>query len=171
MRAGVDNDPAGANFFFTREQTGFDDDFDGPFFGGLDDIAQFAQNVGALSILVPADIHDHINLLRVIVNRGFGFKAFRIGIGRAEREANDRDHLDVTAMKKMAGLSHPRSVHANGVEIMGTSLGAEFLDVLERGLRLQQGVIDVTREVFDELQGSSSGFRTDPQPVAESEPG
>ena len=150
MRAGVEDDPAGADFFRVREQAGFDNDFDRPFGGGLDDIAQFAQNIFVVAVFEPADVNDDIDLLRAVVDGGFGFEPFCVGVGRAERETDDRRHFDVGAIKKMAGLSHPRSVHANGVEIIGASLGTESFDIFERSLRLQQRVVDVTSEVFDE---------------------
>src|SRR2546425_9316692 len=116
----------------------------------------------SVAVLEPADVNDDINLLRVVVDGGFGFKTFCVGVGRAERETDDRRHFDVGAIKKMAGLSHPRSVDAHGVEIIVASLGTEFFDIFERGLRLQQRVVDVTSEVLDGLQVSGSGFRIDP---------
>ena len=85
MRAGVEDDPAGADFFRVREQAGFDNDFDRSFVGGLDDIAEFAQNIFVVAVLVPADVDDDINLLRVVVDGGFSFKPLCVGVSRSER--------------------------------------------------------------------------------------
>ena len=158
MRAGLEDDPAGPDFFVVRKEAGFDDDLDRPFGGGLDDIAQFAQNIGVVAILETADIHDHIDLLRVVVDGGFGFKPFCVGVGRPEWETDDRCHFDVAAIQKMTCLNHPRSVHANGVEAVLASLVTEFPDILERGVRLEQRVVDVRGEVRDELQVSESAI-------------
>jgi hypothetical protein len=64
---------------------------------------------------------------------------------RAEREADDRADTDSTAGQQPRAQGNPGRVDADRCELELRSLAAQLLDVLPRGIRLQQRVIDHRR--------------------------
>ena len=80
------------------------------------------------------------------------------GIGRAQREADDRGDFDAAAGEKVPGLNDPRSIDTDGVKIVLARLAAQLLDVLQRRVGSQQRVIDHAGQLVCRLQVSRRRF-------------
>ena len=76
MRAALDDQLAGADFFRVGQQAGFDNHFDRPLVGGFDHVNDFAENKFVVAGLEPRDVQHHVNLVRAVVNGRLGFKPF-----------------------------------------------------------------------------------------------
>ena len=124
-----------------------------PFVRGFHHVAQFAQNIFVVAVLEPADVEDDINFLRAVVNGRLGFKTFRVAGHRAEREADGAGDLHIAAFQKMARGGDPRAVDADAVKFVFARLGAEFFDVLDGGVRPDQGMVN------EPGQGGGSGWQ------------
>src|SRR5439155_994178 len=118
------------------------------------------QHIIVIAVLQTPEIDDHVDFLRAVVDRGFGFEPLGVGVRRSERKADDRRHFYVAAVKQMASLNHPRSVYANSIEMVLARLGTEPFDVFRRGVRSEQRVVDIAGEVLGlhrEESASSAG--------------
>ena len=134
MRPAFDGHPAGADFLFVRQQAGFQNHLHRVFVGGLDHVAQLAENVFVFAVLV--------NLLRTVVNGRLGFKPLGVGGHRAERKADHAGDLHIRPFQKMPRLGDARAVDADGEKLVLARLGAELFDVLGGGVGLQHRVVN-----------------------------
>src|SRR5439155_23047510 len=125
------------------------------------------QHIIVIAVLQTPEIDDHVDFLRAVVDRGFGFEPLGVGVRRSERKADDRGHLHSAAAKQMASLNHPRSVYANSMEMVLARLGTAPFDVFRRGARPEQRVVDTAREALA-LQRKEGEASVGPSPLQES---
>ncbi len=135
-----------ASIFSSREQCGFENDFDKAFVCRFHDIAQFAQHKILIAILEPPNIEDYIDFRRAIVDGRFCFEALRVRVHRTQRKTDDGTNLQLCVLQKGISLRYMGPVDTNTVEVVLSGFSAEFLNVLCRRPRPEQRVINKASE-------------------------
>ena len=100
LDAGIERQLAGEDFFVAGQQICFEDGFDGPFVGSFGDVPHFAKHILDIAVLEPAQVDDEINFVRAVIHGDLRFVTLGIGIGRAQRKADERDDLDFAFLQQ-----------------------------------------------------------------------
>src|SRR6266568_7932346 len=101
--------------------------------------------------LQGADIDYHIKLARTIENRAPRFVGFRVRRVRTQRKADYRANLHTASTQSASRLAHPDRVYADRSEPVAHAFFAHSQYLVASCIRLQQGVIDVTRDFAGRL--------------------
>ena len=133
--------------FLVGQQAGLDDDLQELALAVLlDGLDLFEQIVPAL-ILDPADVDDHIDLGRAVLDGSFSLKRLAFGVHSAEGEANDAADRHA-ARHILDGLLDVAGVDADRRAVVGDGLIAEGPDLGPGCLGLEQGVVDLAQHFF-----------------------
>ena len=155
------------------QQRGLDDDL-------AQDVAVAARQHHGLDVafddaevagLQGADVDDGVDLAGAVEDRALRLVPLHVGGRRAQREADHRAHADAAAGEQPRAQGDPGRVHAHRREPELRRLAAEVLDVLTRGVGLEQRVVDHRRDTrrrpAERVDADAGGPRVDhrPQPI------
>ena len=84
LRAGIQRQLAGQDFFLARQQMSFQHGLDRAFVGGFHDVPHFAQDITRVTVLEPAEIDDQINLVRAVVHGNLRLVTLGVRVPRAQ---------------------------------------------------------------------------------------
>ena len=113
--------------------------------GGLDSPDLFEQIVPAL-VLDPADVDDHVDLVRAVFHGVRSFKALGLRRVVAVREADDGADGELAA-DIVLRLLHIGSGDADGRGVVFHAVVADRPDLSPGGRLGQQGMVDLTEDL------------------------
>ena len=146
ISAGSGDDLAHFDFLVVRQQAGLDDDLQElALAGGLDGLDLFEQIAPAL-ILDPADVDDHVDLVRAVFHGVRSFKALGLRRVVAVWEADDGADGELAA-DIVLRLLHIGSGDADGRGVVFHAVVADGPDLGPGGRLGQQGMVDLTEDL------------------------
>lgn len=158
--SGGESDLGSAEFLFKRKKAGLEYDFDnGPLcVGQFDYAADVLANgfvVRGLAGFEQADVENHVDIMRAVLEDAHGFVAFGAGEGGSQGEAYERADGDSGALEFGCGNCHPGGVdHGAGETVLGR-LVAELEDLVAGGVWFDEGVVDDCGEVLGRRESVS----------------
>ena len=147
VRACLADDIAHLFLFLVGQQAGLDDDLQHLVAHSSLDGGNVIADVVVLLVLQPADVDDHIDLGRAVLDGSFSLKRLAFGVHSAEGEANDAADRHA-ARHILDGLLDVAGVDADRRAVVGDGLIAQGLDLRPGSLRLEQGVVDLAQHFF-----------------------
>ena len=129
------------HLFFLREQTGFDDDLQDALAADFLQRADLAQHIVVHAGLQGADVDDHIQLIRAVLDGVLRLKHLGGGGVVAVRETDDGADLHLVT-DIFLRLSDIAGRDADGCGAVMDGIIAECLDLFPGGGLREQGVIN-----------------------------
>jgi hypothetical protein len=162
--SGGESDLGGAEFFFEGEEAGFEDDLDDGALGvgQFDDAADVLTDsfvVGGLAGLEEADVEDHVEVVRAVLEDAGGLVALGAGERGSKGKAKDDADGDAGSGEGGGGERDPGGVdHGTGEAVLGGFV-AELKDLGAGGVGLEEGVVEDGGEVVRGGEGmGGEGF-------------
>src|ERR1700733_7295002 len=155
---GGEGDLGGAELLFEGKEAGLEDDLDDSpaGVGEFDDSANVLADgfeVGGLPGLEEADVEDHVEIVRAVLEDAGGLVALGTGEGRSQREAEDDTDRDARAGESGGSERDPGRVdHGAGKAVLG-GLVTELEHLVAGGVGLEERVVEDGREVLRRGQG------------------
>ena len=147
VSTGLGDDVAHLDLLFLGQQAGLDDDLQHLVaHGGLDG-GNVIAHIVVLLVFQPADVDDHIDLGRAVLNGSFGLKGLTGGVHSAEGEADDAADRH-TARHVLGGLLDIAGIDADRSAVVGDGLVTQGLDLGPGSLGLEQGMVDLAQHFF-----------------------
>ena len=144
---GLGHDVAHLDLLVVGQQAGLDDDLQHLVAHSSLDGGNVIADVVVLLVLQPADVDDHIDLGRAVLDGSFSLKCLALGVHSAEGEADDTADRHA-ARHVLDGLLDVAGVDADRRAVVGDGLIAEGPDLGPGCLRLEQGVVDLAQHFF-----------------------
>ena len=141
------HDVAHLDLLVVGQQAGLDDDLQHLVAHSSLDGGNVIADVVVLLVLQPADVDDHIDLGRAVLDGSFSLKCLAFGVHSAEGETNDTADRHA-ARHILDGLLDVAGVDADRRAVVGDGLIAEGADLGPGCLRLEQGVVDLAQHFF-----------------------
>ena len=106
------------------------------------------------------NINHHVNFFRAVFDCAARLEGFGAAVHRAERKADNRADRDVRTLESARHVGDPAGIDADRFEIVLDGFVAELVELRLRGVRLEERMINVLREVggkyFGGLPGASA---------------
>ena len=144
---GLGHDVAHLDLLVVGQQAGLDDDLQHLVAHSSLDGGNVIADVVVLLVLQPADVNDHIDLGRAVLDGCFSLKGLAFGVHSAKGEADDAADRHA-ARHILDGLLDVAGVDADRRAVVGDGLIAEGADLGPGCLGLEQGVVDLAQHFF-----------------------
>ena len=144
---GLGHNVAHLDLLLLGQQAGLDNDLEDLIAHGSLDGGNVIADIVILFVLQPADVDDHIDLGRAVLNGGSGLKGLAGSVHGAQRET---DHAAdrYAARHILDRLLDIAGVDADGGAVVGNGLVTQGLDLGPGGLGLEQGVVHLAQHLF-----------------------
>ena len=136
--------------FVAGEQRRFDDRLYGAALRRPHDLFDLLFEVTVIAVFDRRNADDHVDLVRTVGERLFGFVNFCFDLVFAHREAHDARDLDGLRLFQVAeALRNIHGLNADRIKAVFLRLFAQRFDLLARRRLAEQGVVDHFEQAFD----------------------
>jgi hypothetical protein len=117
-----------------------------PFVGGLDEIAEFAQQDRGVAIADASGVDGDFEDLRTVVDGGLNFVTPDVCVRSSEGKANGAGDQGAGILEARRGLGDAGAIDAHAEEAVFACFGAELIDLDRGGVAVAAGVIEDARQ-------------------------